>query len=187
MKKYLIFLALLCVGISACKKDDPCENITCLNGGTCANGSCNCPTGYSGSDCSQQVKPTRINIQSITVTDFQPTDSNGAGWDVFDGADAYAVLSLNGNVIASNENSRIEDVTNSPFSWSSLPSGFEMDDVTNQYQLSLYDYDDGLTADDFMGGIIFTPYNSTNGFPEKITVSCGNCSVAFELKVDYDF
>ena len=30
---------------------DPCKDVTCLNGGTCATGTCTCPTGYEGTDC----------------------------------------------------------------------------------------------------------------------------------------
>ena len=43
--------------LNSCKKEvivvqqDPCLNIKCQNGGSCANGSCNCTTGWSGSDC----------------------------------------------------------------------------------------------------------------------------------------
>jgi len=30
---------------------DPCINVKCKNGGTCNGGVCNCPKGYTGSDC----------------------------------------------------------------------------------------------------------------------------------------
>ncbi len=29
----------------------PCDNVICLNGGTCTNGICNCPQGYEGDKC----------------------------------------------------------------------------------------------------------------------------------------
>ncbi len=32
-------------------EDLSCEGVTCQNGGTCVNGSCNCPAGYYGSRC----------------------------------------------------------------------------------------------------------------------------------------
>ena len=35
--------------IDGCK--DPCKDVKCLNGGTCDDGSCNCPAGYSGANC----------------------------------------------------------------------------------------------------------------------------------------
>ena len=34
----------------SCKKD-PCANTQCLNGGICTDGTCSCPTGYSGPNC----------------------------------------------------------------------------------------------------------------------------------------
>lgn len=44
-----VFLALGCK--KELQKTDPCAGVICLNGGYCADGSCNCPPGYSGKDC----------------------------------------------------------------------------------------------------------------------------------------
>ena len=30
---------------------DPCKDVTCLNAGTCVDGTCNCASGYEGDDC----------------------------------------------------------------------------------------------------------------------------------------
>jgi EGF-like domain len=60
---------------------DPCAKLTCQNGGTCTNGECACPEGWSGSDCATQKTPTKIKISKIEVLDFKATDPNGAGWD----------------------------------------------------------------------------------------------------------
>jgi len=54
----------------------------------------------------------------------------------------------------------------------------------SQYTLTLYDYDD-LDADDRMGGINFTPYNGTNGFPATIILAPGGADVTFSLNVTY--
>ena len=61
MKKQYSFYLLLVVFsfaviVSACKEDeaptpDPCASITCQNGGTCADGTCFCPDGFSGPNC----------------------------------------------------------------------------------------------------------------------------------------
>jgi hypothetical protein len=49
------------VMVSACNKGDikyndttlirPCDQVICLNGGNCVDGSCNCPAGYEGIKC----------------------------------------------------------------------------------------------------------------------------------------
>jgi hypothetical protein len=46
-------LTVLCFGAityTACKKDK-CDSTTCLNGGSCLDGVCTCPTPYSGTRC----------------------------------------------------------------------------------------------------------------------------------------
>lgn len=32
--------------------EDACKDVTCLNGGTCVDGTCQCATGFEGADCS---------------------------------------------------------------------------------------------------------------------------------------
>jgi len=45
-----VFLFTLLL-LASCSSD-PCEEVTCLNGGTCDDGSCDCPDGWTGTDCS---------------------------------------------------------------------------------------------------------------------------------------
>jgi hypothetical protein len=44
------------LAMSGCKKDDPCDDVTCLNGGTCNDGTCSCQSGYEGSTCGTEVR-----------------------------------------------------------------------------------------------------------------------------------
>ena len=39
------------VALSSC--DDPCSDVSCLNGGECLEGTCLCPDGYQGIDCGE--------------------------------------------------------------------------------------------------------------------------------------
>jgi len=51
----LLTIIILGLGLclTACEDDaaDPCDNLTCVNGGTCVDGACDCPTGYTGTNC----------------------------------------------------------------------------------------------------------------------------------------
>lgn len=57
--KRTIVLLLFAIPIFSCKKDnlDPCDTVTCLNGGTCETGTCNCINGYSGPNCETPPDP----------------------------------------------------------------------------------------------------------------------------------
>lgn len=55
-KILLMCMTLVSIALFSCKKDDPCEDVTCLNGGTCNNGSCSCATGYEGSTCATEQR-----------------------------------------------------------------------------------------------------------------------------------
>ena len=182
----IILVLLLGVFFLSCGKEYPCENVTCRNGGICANGVCNCPVGFTGSDCSLQQKPARINIRSATITKFPVTRPNGNSWDFSDGPDIYLMLLLNNVEIANNRLQTIANTISTPVTFTNLPLGFEMSDATNQYVLRVMDRDD-FGPDEELGSIFFTPYQSTNGFPELLFVDCSVCNVAFVLTVTYEF
>ena len=50
---------------NAAEKTDPCENIRCLNEGVCNNGTCDCPSGYTGNRCQTKINPENP-CQNIT-------------------------------------------------------------------------------------------------------------------------
>ncbi|MCB0696041.1 MAG: calcium-binding EGF-like domain-containing protein [Chitinophagaceae bacterium] len=57
MQRNIIIAAMITISsfsialYTGCTKTDSCDNISCKNGGTCVNGACNCPTGYTGTLC----------------------------------------------------------------------------------------------------------------------------------------
>lgn len=58
MKKILSIFLLLSVMAAGCKKEeDPCEGISCQNGGSCVSGTCNCVNGYTGEFCQTAPNP----------------------------------------------------------------------------------------------------------------------------------
>jgi hypothetical protein len=62
----LIILGALGALVLSCEEGS-CESITCLNGGTCRNGRCQCPVGFEGVRC--ETKWTDRWIGTYTVDD----------------------------------------------------------------------------------------------------------------------
>ena len=62
----LIIWGALSALVLSCEQGS-CENITCLNGGTCRNGRCQCPVGFEGVRC--ETKWTDRWIGTYTVDD----------------------------------------------------------------------------------------------------------------------
>lgn len=178
------FLALNTLFYSSCGKDDPCELISCQNGGTCVNGACDCPEGFSGPDCSNVETPSKIRVTNIKVTDFPATDDNGGGWDLASGADIYVSMSYNNtNIYESNTYFQDADPQQD---YDFQPNiNLDLEYPTNRYVIRLHDYDD-LGLDDYMGGIEFTPFSPSNGFPETLNIDAGT-GLAFTLSLDYTF
>ncbi len=52
----LTLMAFSVITYTACKQDK-CKGIACINGGACENGSCICPSGYTGSHCETAPVP----------------------------------------------------------------------------------------------------------------------------------
>jgi hypothetical protein len=166
-----------------CETYDECFGIVCLNDGVCLNGICNCPDGYAGPDCSQQITPNKIKINKIVVKDFSSTD-NGAGWDLTSGADIYPeIYDPQNNLLYSSSTYFSDANPQIDYDFDCSPS-VDLTDPNAQYTIQLMDYDD-IGSDDWMGGLYFTPYYSTNGFPSVLTYSGNTNGLSFDLHVTY--
>ena len=65
----LAFLAFVFIGgiiTSSCKKN-ACSGINCLNTGSCSNGKCTCPSGFTGTYC--EIPKSAAYVGSYTGTD----------------------------------------------------------------------------------------------------------------------
>jgi hypothetical protein len=183
MKKILMVLAAV-IALSCSKDKDPCEGVTCSNGGTCLSGKCDCTEGYEGERCTKQKTPTKIKITKITVTKFPATTDNGNSWDLSDGPDVLWVLSK-GNVLIDYSDKEFENQTVVPFTFN-LTTPVEITDVTATYTLLLVDDDDPLDPDQ-LGGVNFTLYDSNNKFPSELELKPTNGNTAFNLTLSYVF
>jgi hypothetical protein len=161
---------------------DVCAGITCFNGGYCANGACVCPQGYTGANCSQQVTPSAIRVNSVRVTSFPATD-NGAGWDLTSGPDIFPEIRLGTTSIWTNP-TFVQNANPAQTHIFNPSPTFNLNSPSSQYTIYLWDYDD-FDANDFMGGVNFTPYWSGNGFPTTLTLAPAGSDVSFTLNVSY--
>lgn len=124
----IMFSALLTVGAFttmtyvACNPD-ACKDVVCQNGGTCVTGTCNCTTGYSGTNCESEVRKTYFNTykgngsdsDGDTYTNWglkfetRSTDAKNMVLTVLDG-DNSPVVALN-VILQSNTTFTIESKT----------------------------------------------------------------------------
>lgn len=185
----LLFLALT---FNACQKDpaltDPCYNITCYNDGVCANGLCNCPDGYDGSDCSIELTPVSMTITGIEVTNYPTTQSSGAGWDPSSGADPFLVFHPGtGTTYTANDfiSGYKTDVTGQDLAYSTgLP--ITVNSLNSNWSLDMWDYDALVgDPDDLMTGVFFSPIDKAYGFPSSFDLNTTGFSAT--LYVTWNF
>lgn len=106
MKKISVILSTLIavlflfslIFISACNKDKtkyndttlirPCDNVICLNGGTCNDGLCYCPQGFEGKQCATRWSDKFVG--NYIVDDNCDTSSLGYYEAIINADAAYA-------------------------------------------------------------------------------------------------
>jgi hypothetical protein len=200
MKKLLINTVLvsilLLLTFSSCSSDSDslCTPIPCLNGGVSnSNCGCDCPQGYTGINCANQIQPTKIKITKIRVTSFPNLKPNGSNWDAlppgFSNPDIIPVLSSNSGATILFIGTEISDaVSNGNDIFDFIPNTpLIITSPLSQYGLTLYDKDDISPTLEFMGGWDFYIYNSNLGFPTTLSIGTGNNNVKFQLTLSYEW
>jgi hypothetical protein len=195
----VLLLLVLILGCSSENPIVPCVPVTCKNGGTSTpNCGCTCPQGYTGSDCSFQVTPSKIVISKITVTAFPNLNSNGFNWDVTLPTSVNALPDIYVKIKNSVGSDFYESSTyfknamadgTKPYEF--IPTApLEVTNANSIFTFQLYDYDsadsnvnDGI--DDLMATKVFSIYSSTGGFPTTITITDSNIPVSFTLTLSY--
>ncbi len=159
-----------------------CEDTLCANGGVCLDGTCDCPTGFTGPRCEQQAAPDKIRLASITLTRF-PTTNNGTQWDVTSGPEMFFRLVQSDQKLA--QPMRLLENADQSLKHFFIINTIDLKDITAEHTLQLWDFEQGEPIDEeFMGEVSFTPYTEGNGFPKKIVIDRGG-PVAFEVEVEY--
>jgi hypothetical protein len=192
IKFFTIFiLVLFFSSCSSDSSDDGCTPITCLNGGISnSNCGCDCPQGFTGSNCSTQIMPTSIKILKVRVKKFPNLKDNGDQWDqVVTGNFVRPDLNIDikiGDVVLYDSNVLDDRTSNSNCTDTHdfFPNlALNSTGFNSQLSFRLFDYD--ITSYDFMGSYNTFIYSSTSGFPTTLLVGNCNNTLVFELTLQY--
>lgn len=167
--RVMSILVLACLSIQSCKKEETGSN---------------CPEGYRGADCTEQITPT-ILIKSVTVSGI-PDTHFGPAWDWDEPSsglapDIYIVIIRNGVTVFSSIDQVKTDATGNV----TIPVNVSVTDLSSEYLFLCYDADD--FSDTQIGSKQRVIYTTTNGFPAQVTLGCSNCAdpVTFQLSLSY--
>ena len=185
----LFVVVMLFVSCSSDSGDTPCVPISCLNGGTStADCGCDCPEGYSGTNCSTVVQPSKVIITKVIVKSFPNTNSNGFLWDVTNGADIYIKIKSGATVIYDHPSVFSNSLGGSNLNYQfSLNPNLQITNVNSPHIVSLWDYDLGdnpSNPDANMASAAFFPFNGTS-FPSVVTVTDPTSPTTFDIYLSY--
>jgi len=181
------------LGCSSNSDSSSCETPTCQNGGTVVNCECDCPLGYSGSNCATELTPSRVSIKKAIVKGF-PNTNNGSDWDlaITDPEDALA------DIYITFQDSNLAVIYDSPtyyenvlangndfFEFTIMPN-IELTNFNAPYLVNIWDYDPA-DEDDFMTSYGFFAYTANTDFPNIITVVSQTNNILVDLEVEYEW
>lgn len=198
--KRLSILTVLVLLFNSCTKDSipstPCTPIACLNGGTSrADCGCDCPQGFTGTNCGTQLTPVQIKITKIRVKKFPNLKPNGSNWDVvslpgWERPDIFpALFPFQGTSVLFAGTPINDSFSYGNDTFDFIPtSPIVITQLNQQFTLILYDDDSTIlnpNSFETMGGFNFYIYNSSGGFPTTMSLNSTTSSYGFELTLSY--
>lgn len=125
-----------------------------------------------------------VKINSVRIDQLPLANSNGTGWDAFDGADLYFTISdVNTNIFFTS--STLNDLTPNMLPLiAEINNGFAINDLDFNYFIDLWDAD-SPDSDDVIGWVRFTFNEYTTGsnrYPTSVTKVQNGISVTLSLQ-----
>ena len=70
MKKEQCFIGILAAVMLSWGCSDPCEDVSCANGGVCVDGNCSCAEGWTGDDCTEPIETVATGCGDLSAITF---------------------------------------------------------------------------------------------------------------------
>jgi hypothetical protein len=187
ISKSVILIALVAfMGCSSDSSTPACVPVVCKNAGVSnPNCGCNCPEGYTGTDCSTQKLPSKILISKIRINKF-PNSAGGID-DLGTNPDLFITI-IKDNILFYQTTTYFTDANgdgsmNYDYSFS---TPIECNVNSALFLLQLWDYDSN-TNNDLMGTIVVSPYLNYKGFPTSLIIQDESGNYKGEIFVTYVF
>ena len=190
--KSLVLLIVLISFLGCSSSSDSCTPIVCQNAGTSnSDCGCNCPQGFTGTDCATQLIPSKIKITKFTVTKFNNTNGS-SNWDNNSAPDIFLQLinGTNGSNIWLSTIYYPDAVSTGTNSFDFIPTTpVEITNTLGQFTLFLGDddvHDMPSNPNDQMAAILFNIYSGTSGFPQSMNIT-NNASIPFRVTLSLQY
>jgi len=188
---YAATMASFAISCSSDSGSGECETISCQNGGFFVNCQCDCPVGYTGINCSDEVTPSKVWITKVRVKKFANSDGI-TGWDGPGTSPDIRLEIQKGATSVFLSNSYFANVLstgNDAYDFT-LTNPIETTPGNSILNVILLDYDqeDAVpTDDDYMGSAYFSPFNDFSGFPASMNVDDPSGNYRFEVFMTYEW
>lgn len=136
-----------------------------------------CDPGFTGEDCTQEIKPLSVTLKYVSLTKY-PSTNNGETWDDFSlYADPYFIIKNGATQQVVYTSSYQEEV---PTTGSSIWQVDLVCSPDSYFIIYFYDYD-SANSDEFIGGVIWSAYQEGKGFPTNVILKDGEMEVSLTL------
>ncbi len=179
------FILLFSVGLSSCGKK--CTEGSCKNGGVCVDGECQCPPGFTGADCGDEITPKTIIPRKVKVTKVARTAASGREYDAAEYPDVYVLIKEGTKVwVYTSTALNLQPGQTAEFDVDFLETTGPYFYPSGEYTVELWDNDQiSGGQDELMGTGDFRAWTPGNGFPEWITVPVDNGRQEVQIKMEY--